>query len=367
MVQRALRTAPTQYKNNLSAYVKCRMNPFGGYGTQGIPDGANSDYVISDFYATDTITTLTQAGFKIQTLSTLPITACVKGLGAAAVNDLQVNSLNYDNPSVAGITGDGGYFPLGIPSVWKGSWNFLPGASPQDNLGSAKIRLVGVGYCLTYTGKASDCAGVAVITPNDWALSPTGIETNLDSPALVAGDLTVNVIDSTGLAGSYVDRHTGLIQATGSSDPNMFTKDSVVHRLDRKLYILPRHTTADFKIIPVSSTCSAIGPLNGDLSSSAAINHMNLFASNGPASTQNSSIFWYDNDWRNFQVVVTGMGTGATYRWDTVFCVEVNPKGSSVMANFAKKVSPMATAEIKLANSLVNNTTPGTLPAAGRP
>lgn len=358
-IERGLRAdRSTRVIGKMSPYIHCRVNPFMSGTSQGVPDGSNADYVVTDLLASDSITTVTTAGFKIQTLCALPITACIKGLGAAGVNDVTINGVAYAQPNDS-ATGDGGYYPLGIPAVWKGNFTFSPGDPPTDALAASKIRMIAMGYCLTYTGTASSCAGSAVITPNDWSLTSANVQSTLGAAAANPGDIALEVVGANGTTQTYAARNTGLLQTAGATSSTAFVKDSSVYRLDRKLYIFPKHLSRDFSILPVMPVCPGVGGVAADVDAGVATNLRNLFSGTGLTDNLNSSIFWYDGDWRNFQVVVTGMGTGASYRWDTVVCFESNPALSSAIAAFTLKQSPFNPTEIAIANGFVNASTPG--------
>jgi len=336
----------TRTMNFNHPYVSCRMNPFKSVaGSTGIPDGNNSNYVVNDSLTYDDISCTTANGFSIQTHATLPFSASVIGLGATATSDISINGNAFTNRINTTTAGTSVRYPLSyLPAYNVGS--YTPGVLTTDPYQSTTARLVACGYRLIYTGQASTCSGTVTITPNSMAFSEAG-EVTADVGAVIANPNNTASNISVGTDMITADFTTG----------RTFTKDSLVLRPEVGVYILPRHRSKDFKIIGTQNTGSFVSFPTTTTTIGGAVILDSLFCRRTIAAGE-GGIIWYDNDWSGFQVVVSGMQTGATFRWETAWCMEYTPSATSAIAPFTHKASSDQPNAMKTAAKLTNDAPP---------
>lgn len=334
-------------------YVRCRLDPFGHSGSNGIPDGGNSQFIVVDNLLVENITATDTGGFIINTQSWLPAMARFTAKSqSAAQNGFIVNGFP-SGPPPGSVVGINSWIPMSVPSPYTRASPYTPGVHANDPYISTTARLVAVQYKLTYTGTPLSCQGTYTITPNTAALNVRNTVTAI-SPNPGIGQLSVNVNNVAG-APWKVALGTPVYDVDVEYGPTAYNKDSVLCRQERPIVITPKHSTSDFKLsatmdIPVAAT-------NGDVTGDPAINYM--AGLNGNA--YSSGILWYDNDWQHYQISVDGYQAGATFVWETSCCFEYVLSNVSAFAPLSKARSENHPAAIREANRLVD-----LLPAAGR-
>jgi hypothetical protein len=321
----------------MEPYLSCRMNPFMAMNGTGIPDGGNANYVVSDQLTYDDIACVTTNGFIIQTHATLPFSADVRGL-ADTGTDIRVNGIPFVNTGALNLE-SADHYPLGFLNSFA-SVETRPGILTTDPYNATTGRLVAVAHRLIYTGVSSTCSGTITITPNNVAYNPAGVRTADASLTIYNPDGSVNMLSGI---------NTNLLSADYVASATAFTKDSVILRPEQGCYILPKHRSTDFKLIPLPQNAYAV-VTNIDTNDATK---NNIYTSLGTAS-RNGGIMWYDNDWSGYQIVVSGMQAGATFRFETAWCMEFSIAETSPFATFAFKASENRKAIIDAANAKVN-------------
>jgi len=343
----------------VDSYVQCRVNPGMGMKSQGIPDGSNTNYVVVDHFTIDTIEQNTTRPWVIQTLTSLPMLACVTPYGSTTnTNDISVNGTTYGSNSenVSGTGQLAGVYPLSVPTPYSAAP--IAGAYYQDPYRSTTARMVAVAYKLKYTGQPIAAQGTYTVTPNTWAYNVEGVASGGSLSAVGTEVSVTHPDDQTNL--TAVRGGVSILSVDGTNDLTAFTVDSKNCRLDHDLWILPRHHSDNFKMVPTRPYTYPVVFQDTNVTDSS---QENLFSGRSTGDVNCSGVIWYDNDWANFQIVVSGAAAGSTFTWETFACFEYTLGSSSVYTPLAIKQSPTNKAAITVANKLVNSVPTGTQPA----
>jgi hypothetical protein len=340
-IQKRLLARVNQAPKALHPYTASRMNPFLANSNMGVPDGTNSNFICSDSLAYNDIQCITNAGFVIQTLPCLPASAGISGLGTAGAYDIQIDGSTYFNTA----NYNANFYPISVlPSYYPTS--YVPGVVVNDPYNSAAARLVAVGYKLTYTGQSALCSGTITVTPNNAGFASGPQVTSLLTGT---GQITVQQNNATQLGLGNQPIGMQILSLDIATFPNAYTKDSVVFRPEEGLLVLPRHRTKDYKLMPTVDNCYAA--VAEQATTGFAGNKSTYFTTDGVGQR---NVIWYDQDWSSVQIVVRGIQPGATFRWETAWCMEYTLPGSSPFMQFAEKASKDLPAVINKTEKMIS-------------
>jgi len=320
-------------RGSMNDYLMCKLDPFSAMGVSaGIPDGRNANFIIMDNLAYDDILCVTNAGFVIQTTAWLPVPALIQGLGASGINDINVNSLLYNNAGSFNY----GWCPLGCFSPYN-QINSLPGLAVNDPYSSTMARIVSIGFKLIYTGQANTCSGTITVTPNTIALQEIG-PTSSGALAPLVGQVAVSVSTLAQVVTGPINVNTPTMNADFTTNIKAFNKDSRIYRPEQGCYIIPPHRNLEYMLKPIGDVAYAVignnTTSNRTLGAGVVIPN---FITYPPNTTGNFNGFtFFDNDWEGFQIVVSGVTAGATFRLQTIMCLEYNPQQATAFANLAE-------------------------------
>lgn len=326
---------------DLKNYISCRVNPFSGPGGAKIPDGANSNFISVDTKTVDIIAcSATANAFCIQTLPCLPALAMISANPGAT---LSLNGTNVAPPSSITPIGTSttAWSPISIPQPYLvASGGYTPGVALEDPYHSSKARMVSVGYKLTYTGPAQTCAGAITVTPNPVSFSSAGSATSGVNPALLQS-YSVNVGTTAGVRMYTSGLGTQILVPDVAINPTGNTRQSQTFRPEDGVIIIPRHKTAAFDLKPTLDVPAAmVAGFNNSITLP-----FDWFSTLANTHTQyRGGIVWYDDDWDSYLVSATGLNVDASFRWETVLCMEYNPQMSSTLSSFTQNKSPEPTA-----------------------
>lgn len=238
-VIKTLNIAPKNVSGNIGHYALCRSNPFAGHGGASIPDGQNSNFVVTDTFAVNNFQP-TAAGqtIVIQTLNTLPALAMMGSTTNFIVDGTTVTALGALQP-VAG-TVNTTYYPICIPGPYVGTG--APGTLFADPYNSVTARMISCGYRLLYTGPATTCAGSITITPNPIGWAPTATAT--------AGGLGLLAPTIAGAAGAALSAGAVSLDVDMTINPTTMTRASFTVRPEQGLTVVPKHKASVFKLQP---------------------------------------------------------------------------------------------------------------------
>jgi hypothetical protein len=347
-LQKPIRTSMPK----LPPYVHCRIDPFGSDGTSSIPDGANTSFITSDTRMFDNIS-LTQPSlsstysFAIQTLPTLPSSAIITGASAPlTVNGVNITDATMlttlDGPSSTSYKAPLSVLPpyIGLPSA---TGNYLPGTVYNDPYNSNTARLVAAGYRLIYTGPALTCQGIITVTPSDVGIAD-GPDTENPGNALGLRDTAGTIVP--------LANFTPQLALDAGLNSKAMTRDTVTLRPEQGLTFIPRHKGANYKVQPTTDMAKAI-LANG--SNIGTVGANNMFGRNNVAasSTYNGGTIWYDNDWTGCKICVQDVNFDASFRWETIWCMEYNPAPGGVLSTLTKEATKSAPSEIIQAEKIL--------------
>lgn len=332
---RALQTT-SRAPSGLPHYVMCRTNPFHGHGGSAIPDGKNSNFVVTDTFAVNNFTP-SAAGqtIIIQTLNAFPALAMIGSTANFTVDGTLVTGLGALQP--VATAANTSYYPVCIPPPLVGTG--AVGSAFADPYNSTTARMISCGFRLIYTGPATTCAGSITVTPNPvgWgqtATSATGAF-GISSPTIA------------GAAGAVATAGAQIIDCDITISTTALTRASKTFRPEQGVYIVPTHRSTDFKMNP--TLVCALAPTANLNTATGAVNVSSLLR---PAGGVNPGIIWYDNDWTTYSIVIHGMNSDASFRLESVACMEYNPAITSAFYPLSVKASPTAPNQIKQATDI---------------
>jgi hypothetical protein len=351
------------HTNSGNSYLKCRLNPFAGNGGMGIPDGGNTNYIVSDTYSFDTINcSANSTDFVIQTLPCLPTMAAIIPTTVGSTT-FKVNNQIVKPPvgiSPVGTLASNSWYPLSIcPPYLTTTTTSIPGLVTQDPWNSTKARLISVGYKLIYTGPVNTCAGVVTVTPNDVAFAPAGV-TSAGSTSSPTSGVLLNINQPSQAVLDTAGTGTTVLTMDCKNSTSTMTRESISFRPETSIIITPRHRTNDFKLLPTSqSTYGIVANVGLTGGQPTVSNYYNYLTFNGTSTTGTGNygggIIWYDNDWESLQIVVSNCNNEASFRWETVYCFEYNPSLNSPFAPLTLKKAENKPAAIEQANAILDS------------
>ena len=361
-IQRSLATSGNRAAAKMPApYVHCRIDPFTSSGDGNIPDGSNNNFVTLDRRVFDNITPIGEPvpySFNIMTTPTYPCSAAIlASTRALNINGAEFNNLPNDVSSVVLPSSSRYAAPLsivdvGLPGPSGVNGRFFPGQNVADMADSASARLVSAGYRLIYTGPVNTCSGSITVTPTDTSFTA--------STQSVSATTTVTVHSADG-GGQIVDAGTMSLNLDGYAAGNRMTRESVTFRPEQGVVFIPRHKSRDFKIKSTRNLPYSV--IANPNSSSTPGGFTNLFAANANKLDDaefKGGIIWYDDDWSGATIAVQNVNADATFRWETIWCMEFNPSPSRIgLSNFTTKASPTALSQINEVQDLL-----GSMPVA---
>lgn len=322
----------------LPHYVVCRSNPFAGHGGSAIPDGKNSNFVVTDtFSVTNFSPTAAGQTIIVQTTNCLPALAMIGSRTNFIVDGTTVTALTslQPNASTSGTT----FYPACVPPPLVGQGGI--GTQFSDPYNSTTARAISMGFRLIYTGPATTCAGVVTVTPN-----PIGFGQTITT---VSGGLGIVPVSAAGAAGTSIAASVTGICMDMTINETSLTRASATYRPEQGLYVVAQHKTADFKLQPTYG--SALVPLANANTAIGAGNLCSLFRTVGSTTP---GVIWFDNDWMTYQIAISGMNADATYRLESVLCMEYSPAITSAFYPLSIKMSPNDVKLIAQAQAIVD-------------
>lgn len=327
-----IRTLQTvnNHQDSLAPYVVCRTNPFHGHGGSAIPDGKNSNFVVTDTFSVNNFTP-SAAGqtIIIQTLNALPALAMIGSTQNFTIDGTLVTALSSLQPSSASNTS---YYPCCIPPPLVGQ--ALLGAGFNDPYNSTTARMISCGYRLIYTGPATTCAGSITVTPNPIGWGQLATQ--------ASGGFTISIPTIAGVAGANLAAGAQLIDCDITINTTSITRASKTFRPEQGVYVVPTHRSSDFKMNP-TLVCS-VAPVANLTTATGAATVSSMFR---PAGGVNPGIVWFDNDWTTYSIVIQGMNSDASFRLESVVCMEYNPAITSAFYPLSIKASPTSQKQIE--------------------
>lgn len=134
---RTLQTKPRS-QAHLPDYVMCRTNPFAAHGGSAIPDGKNSNFVVTDTFAVNNFSpSVAGQTIVIQTINALPALAMIGSTQNFTVDGTVATALTALQPSSTVTTTT--YFPICIPPPLVGQAALASAFADPYNSATARI------------------------------------------------------------------------------------------------------------------------------------------------------------------------------------------------------------------------------------
>jgi hypothetical protein len=324
-----------------------------------MPDGKNNNYLAFDFVVADTIVCAAAATeLYIQTTNTWPVGALVRSNAPAGTAALTINGGAWtDNLNGAPNTYRC-WAPCGVTALAQ-SVNATPGVPYNDPTSSTGFRFVAKAYRLTYIGTAQNCSGIITVTPNSMALSRIGDTTNVSTVAPALGQCGLFTSDGISAGGGvYGVTNEPLFDCDCdlTNGITAFTKDTTSNRVELGAFIVQKHKTVDYKIVPTFDIPGGWIQPQPAPDALTSIAPCNITTRNNWSSNRDHGvgIVAYDNDWATDMIRVAGFQAGASFRLETAYCVEVNPRSSSAFYALSVKQSPNDPRVVAQADNIVN-------------
>jgi len=336
-------TTTARYES-LPPYVKCKLDPFNHKGSDGIPDHNSKTRVTVDHHG--------YVDFNIQNgnivwriLPMMPFQAAWNTLNGQFTGIVGGQLIDITNPEWTNT-----WTPSIIPPEYNGVAIRDPeiGGSIGNPYGAVTARIVGIGWRLTYTGKALDATGVVNVRR---------IGTHLDSINTNSAQIRSTNITREGVA--YTVPGDRVKIATIDFPPAflLLTPDTIVRRPETNLNgVLTQQIIGEqcafFEqpLIPVTSdrypARGAIDANSGALFTTATSNVTNL------NTTPAFSIF----DPSYVMTEISMINCIGNYRLEVLTCMEYVPEPNSVMQSLARRPLPEDKFAISLANNVLKDT-----------
>jgi hypothetical protein len=354
---------PHAVPNGLPPYVVCRLNPFEGKGKVGIPDGGNSNFIVVDSVAIDNLSFGGVSNFLIQTLPTLPFASVLMNYSGSAIS-VNGNSFSSGSYPPLATNVNSMAYPLGYMSQYNTS-TYQPqvGLSAIDPFSGVNARIIQIAYRIRYTGPVNTCAGNITVTSNDVSFQQEALLTTNTTATgnLVSGQSALN----SQVASTYFfPAGTPVLGVGCSTNPGLMNRSSVSFRPEEGVFLTLKHKTNDFKVKDIFG----VGPMiafNSKMAPATA-NYHGIPSGNYCQGTNTGTICFFDNDWQSYQIVFTGINSDASFRMETIYCIEYSPSAGSLASTLSNVKSADSKAAIKMANDMLGMM-PTASPATGRP
>lgn len=351
-VQNSSRAAVAN-KASGSPYMHCRMNVYSSKGGVPIPDGRNNKFIVVDHFVADTINTITTAGFTIQTYPFLPYTAGVSGNGGAAAKDITINGDILTN------SGDfnSGLYPIGVPTEWSSAFS-APGQVVADPYQATAGRIISVTRRLIYLSPSQTATGIISVTPRVVGCQASSATTSGVTPA-GAGEVSIVTNTYAQAVSNAAAKGTPILSVDSGAtlSPTQFTRDSVTTRVENGVVIRGKSANSDHELSPFTTTAYGVSQNNkiSAYTSAGGNTIINLFTSTSSnTSAIAGGVSFYDPAWQSQVITVSGAIAGASFRLETVICMEYALGQSSPYAPLSRSAVPAQLELVKQVDSAVN-------------
>lgn len=323
-------------------YLGARLNPFTSSAHE-YPDGQNQNFICVDYHVANTLTTV-PSSFVMQTLPCAPAFGAIASINGPITVDGTISAVSsaYTPNEITGTTT---WFPLAVLPPLANYYANLGGAT-VDPFNASKARMVICGYRIIYTGPTSTCSGSITVTPNNVTMSPGSITTTNVAAAGTAISVQQLGNDAVTIR-NYSTQNAPIFNLELQCNAAALTKESKTFRPEESIVILPRYLAQ--ANLP-SDILGGAMPLVGNMGSlNGPLNLDNFFRS---SNVNVNGVIWMDDNWESFQIVFNGINSDASYRIETVVCVEMSLQQNSVYAPLSKEKSSFNKAATDMAMKL---------------
>jgi len=306
-------------------YLQCRLDPFNAKPSAGIPDGNSLPKIVIDHRIATTVTVGTSGNFSVVIVPCLPHMQLFKA--ATSITGYTLSS--GVTPSTLSLYGTPGFWTSMQTPREFAAYQAYTGSGLQEVFGpysASAFRIVTLATRVSYTGVPTAASGTYTVY-SDSARKEDGRR-----PAALPVDVNSGVSMSSG--DSY-------ITSLDLNPPQgMLSAGTLVQRTDIPLMVINKHV-GDYNFVDVPGSKTFLV----DTTLTATPTWVSTIASAAPPLT--AGVLGYDSSWQPAVIQIDGAATGATFRFETIICVEYVPGVQSDAYRLAKPSAnaPQAIAE----------------------
>jgi hypothetical protein len=305
-------------------YADCRLNPWCGMKSLGIPDDTDAPRIPVDHRFMSTFTFGSTGTFNILALPTFP--TCLWANVASADSSFQINGVGPSN-----LVGNPGYFySAGVLPEWSSiatvqhnTQGYVDNLVPLYN--ATKARLVTMAIRVVFTGSTMADSGFLKINREQVSF---GASTENNGNFTVEGGQGTNLV--------YTTEQVMVIPSNINPNFSILQHDGYEDRLKKGAYALLKHNAPKYRWVPVSpyvqyltgypnTTVSPIMPLPNAVA--GVVNTMGL-------------VLFCDDEWSGLNISVTGGTAGQSFNIEVIACMEYTPATSSPVAQLSTQPPP---------------------------
>ena len=334
------RATPTPMKREMDKYLRCRLDPFNSSSGM-IPDGSSTRRVMVDHrsYA-DIAASESGSSFVFRTFPSLPYFGMMKaGSEGFTLNGSPIKLVNPVDSF--------GWVPTLIGAEYYGTGDgnrFNPTNLEKDNnnpFSASRFRIVTQAVRITYTGPAASASGLVTVRSTPISLLSKNSNVLFDNAFInwTTGLASVNAGGSTrGCAVSWDN-------AAGTA-----TVDDYSCRPETGVQTVVKHN-GDYEWQDYSVNAMVLYPSDHKGNSLICSN------GNGPSSSggfQYHGVIGVDTNWDSVEFEFTSLNREASFRIESVLCVEYEIQPTSTFARLAQKPPPENPMAVRAADSALS-------------
>lgn len=297
--------------------MQCRLDPFNARPSNGIPDGNSLPKIVVDHRIATTVTVGGNGNFTVAIVPCLPHMQLFKA--ASSVTGYSLSS--GVTPSVNSVYTTPGYWTSMQTPREYANYMAYTGSCLQEVVGpysTSAFRIVTLATRVAYVGVPTAASGTYTVY-SDSARKED------------ARRLTTLAVDAN--PGVFVSTGDGYITTLDINPPQgTLSSGTLVQRTDVPLLVRNKHVgTYNYVDVPGSKTFLI------DTTLTATPSYSSIIASTLPVFQ--AGVLGYDPAWQPAIIQIEGAATGASFRFETIMCVEYVPGVTSDAFRLAKPSS----------------------------
>jgi len=300
-------------------YITCRVNPWMGMKSTGIPDDTDVPRIVVDHRFIQNFTFGSTGIFNIVMLPTFP--TCLYAQAASGDTSFIIGGVT---PS-SNVGQASRFFAAGILPEWSAlSVSNLNSGGNYDQAGTylfaVRARIVTMAMRVFYTGSAVQNQGYIKVNRDQFSVSP---QASNRATFTVYGGSGTNV-------GYNVDQ---IMFCTMNYTPNFQTiqPDGYQGRLEHGAYVLVKHNSPKYRWVDVNRNVTL---LTDTLDTVAGYN-MPLGSASPSTVSGTGHMAFVDQDWSATSVFISGGSTGQTFVVEVIACIEYELDTQSPVSQLA--------------------------------
>lgn len=323
------------------AYVDCRLNPWSGMKSTGIPDDSDLPRVVIDHRFLTSFTFGNTGNFNILAMPLFP-TPLLANVASASDTTFQINGIHPTYGAGSGLV----YYAAGILPEWAN----LPVTSYNTTgridlcppyLSAAKARLVTMGVRLIFTGSTMADSGFIKINREQFSAGASS-----ENPT------AFNVVCFDASTTAYSANQVRTMPINLNPDFTKTLPSSYTGKLKDGSYSVLRHNSPKYDWVDVADNVNYL--CRDDDANNAYI---------VPMVPQGTTIYkqlcptqFLDDSWSGLSIQITGGTSGQSFNVELICCIEYSPKTSSSVSQLAGQ-PPVNNRAVTVASDIARNIT----------